>query len=149
MPSLCARKEETARDEERRGNKERREGWAKGVATDPANVAISSFLFSFLSPCHFFFSPFRPPPPPLPGSPRLNDHGRSMPAALLFSSPRGARERASGWMVCTRKNFWSSSNKSFRSPPPSPSVFSATAVNKRSARLWRFRADYRKLAELC
>ena len=31
-----------------------------------------------------------------------------------------------------RKNFWSSSNKSFR-----PRVFSSAAVNKRSRRLWR------------
>lgn len=70
-------------------------------ATDPANVAISSFLFFFPG---LFSRSLRP-----------NDHGSV-----------GSREAR-----CTRKNFWSSSNKSFRR------VFSSTTVNKRSRRLWR------------
>lgn len=130
--SLCAKRG----DREGRGEARAEQREERG-AIDPANVAISSFLFSFLPPCHFF--------PSLPVRRAL-----MITAAPLLSSPRREAPRASGWVVCTRKNFWSSSNKSFRpllSPPPF--VFSATTVNKRSARLWRFRADYRKLAELC
>lgn len=133
--SLCAKRG----DREGRGEARAEQREERG-ATDPANVAISSFLFSFLPPCHFF--------PSLPVRRAL-----MITAAPLLSSPRReaprASERASGWVVCTRKNFWSSSNKSFRPLLTPPFVFSATTVNKRSARLWRFRADYRKLAELC
>ena len=47
--SLCAKRG----DREGRGEARAEQREERG-ATDPANVAISSFLFSFLPPCHFF-----------------------------------------------------------------------------------------------
>ena len=74
---------------------------------------MSQFRRSFSSSPATFFSP----PPLLPLRP--NDHDDSRSATV-----RDAR----------RKNFWSSSNKSFHRPRR---VFSSTTVNKRSRRLWR------------